>query len=106
MHRCPSPTTHVTKLLTITAVLELLGRCNADLALRVVAAALVVVVVLPCIALLLALLLTSLVLVLLPLGRPVEAEGIDECRRSVGLAEDGDGLHGNVNLDEREYAHA
>ena len=58
-----------------TAVLELLGRCNADLAFRMITADLVVVVVvvLLCIALILTLLLTSLALILLPLRRPVVA---------------------------------
>eukprot|EP00964_Phaeocystis_antarctica_P085787 scaffold54251_cov60-Phaeocystis_antarctica.AAC.4 len=89
----------VTTLTTVTAlgpfailllVLKLLRGGNAGLAVAVVAAvlprvavALIVIFVLlvrPPLALL-ALLLTSLVLILLPLGRPVESEGLDERRR-------------------------
>ena len=71
-----------------------------------VAAALVVIVtplVRPSLALL-ALLLTNLVLTLLPLGRSVVAEGLDERRRPVGFAKHRDGLRGDVNRDEREHS--
>ena len=94
-------------------MLELLRGGNAALAVTVIAAVLprvaaaFIIIVIPLFRpplAPLALALTSLVLVLLPLGRPVESEGLDERRRPGSLAKDGDGLRGDVNRDEREHS--
>ena len=95
-------------------MLELLRGGDADPAVAAIAAVLsrvaatliviVILLVLRMALALLTLLLTSLALT--PLGRPVVAEGLDECRRPVGLAEDCDGLHCNVDRDESEHTNA
>ena len=75
------------RFVTVLVVLELLRGGDADPAVATIAALLprvaatpvfvIVLLVCPPLALL-ALLLTSIVLLLLPLGRPVESEGLDE----------------------------
>ena len=89
---------------------ELLRGGDADPAVATIAAVLPRVAATPVFVIVLivcppfALALTSLVLVLFPLGRPVESEGLDESRRPVGFAKHRNGLCSDVNRDEREHS--
>ena len=99
--------------MSFLVVLELLRGGDAGPAVAAVAAVLprvavafiiiFVLLVRPPLALL-SLLLASIVLLLLPLGRLVESEGLDERRRPGSLAKHRNGLCSDVNRDEREHS--